>query len=40
FLPSTGDSSLDLVLYSLGTILTALGIYLLVQLRRKRLNQN
>ncbi|HHP9242018.1 TPA: SpaA isopeptide-forming pilin-related protein [Listeria monocytogenes] len=40
FLPTTGDSSLDLVLYSLGTILTALGIYLLVQLRRKRLNQN
>ncbi|WP_235004683.1 SpaA isopeptide-forming pilin-related protein [Listeria monocytogenes] len=40
FLPSTGDSSLDLVLYSLGTIMTALGIYLLVQLRRKRLNQN
>ncbi|WP_260490468.1 SpaA isopeptide-forming pilin-related protein [Listeria cossartiae] len=40
FLPSTGDSSLDLMLYSLGTILTAVGIYLLVQLRRKRLNQN
>lgn len=40
FLPSTGESSLDLVLYSLGTIMTALGIYLLVQLRRKRLNQN
>ncbi|MDT0067278.1 SpaA isopeptide-forming pilin-related protein [Listeria cossartiae subsp. cayugensis] len=40
FLPTTGDSSLDLMLYSLGTILTAVGIYLLVQLRRKRFNQN
>ncbi|EHW6680062.1 hypothetical protein K2003_002875 [Listeria monocytogenes] len=40
FLPTTGDSSLDLMLYSFGTILVAVGIYLLVQLRRKRLNQN
>ncbi|EKK8152284.1 hypothetical protein PPQ25_002822 [Listeria monocytogenes] len=40
FLPTTGDSSLDLMLYSFGTILVAVGIYLLVQNRRKRLNED
>ncbi|EAC3748289.1 hypothetical protein IT72_14130 [Listeria monocytogenes] len=40
FLPTTGDSSLDLMLYSLGTILAALGIYLLVQNRKKYGNKN
>ncbi|WP_246414994.1 MSCRAMM family protein [Listeria farberi] len=40
FLPTTGDSSLDLMLYSLGTILVALGIYLLVQNRKKHGNNN
>lgn len=36
FLPTTGDSSLDLFLYSFGTILIAVGIYLLVQNRRRK----
>lgn len=40
FLPTTGDSSLDLMLYSFGTILVAVGIYLLVQNRRKRVNED
>ncbi|EAC8000844.1 SpaA isopeptide-forming pilin-related protein [Listeria monocytogenes] len=40
FLPTTGDSSLDLMLYSFGTILAAVGIYLLVQNRRKRVNED
>lgn len=40
FLPTTGDSSLDLMLYSFGTILVAVGIYLLGQNRRKRLNED
>ncbi|EPR0150035.1 SpaA isopeptide-forming pilin-related protein [Listeria monocytogenes] len=39
-LPTTGDSSLDLMLYSFGTILVAVGIYLLVQNRRKRVNED
>lgn len=38
FLPTTGDSSLDLMLYSIGIILVAVGIYLLVQNRKKRTN--
>ncbi|MBC1572775.1 hypothetical protein HCJ25_14095 [Listeria sp. FSL L7-1426] len=40
FLPTTGDSSLDLLLYSLGTILLTVGIYLLYQNRKRRINQN
>ncbi|EPC4765810.1 hypothetical protein Q6943_002749 [Listeria monocytogenes] len=39
FLPTTGDSSLDLMLYSFGTILVAVGIYLLVQNRKKHGNK-
>ncbi|WP_260443207.1 SpaA isopeptide-forming pilin-related protein [Listeria innocua] len=39
FLPTTGDNSLDLLLYSLGTILLALGVYLLVQNRKQRWNK-
>ncbi|MCD2237487.1 SpaA isopeptide-forming pilin-related protein [Listeria monocytogenes] len=39
FLPTTGDSSLDLMLYSFGTILLAVGIYLLVQNRKKHGNK-
>ncbi|MBC1388636.1 LPXTG cell wall anchor domain-containing protein, partial [Listeria innocua] len=39
FLPTTGDSALDLMLYSFGTILVALGIYLLVQNRKKHGNK-
>lgn len=40
FLPTTGDSSLDLMLYSLGIIFVSVGIYLLVQNRRRKTNQN
>ncbi|MBC1537198.1 hypothetical protein HCJ52_13845 [Listeria sp. FSL L7-1485] len=40
FLPTTGDSALDLMLYSLGTILVSVGIYLLVQNRRRKTNHN
>ncbi|MBC1839529.1 MULTISPECIES: SpaA isopeptide-forming pilin-related protein [Listeria] len=40
FLPTTGDSSLDLFLYSFGTILVSVGIYLLVQNRRRKTNHN
>ncbi|EAH0458037.1 hypothetical protein D3Y89_13520 [Listeria monocytogenes] len=39
FLPTTGDSALDLMLYSFGTILVAVGIYLLVQTRKKHGNK-
>ncbi|MBC1631687.1 Cys-Gln thioester bond-forming surface protein [Listeria welshimeri] len=39
FLPTTGDSSLDLLLYSLGIIFSSLAIYLLVQKRRKDGNE-
>ncbi|EGQ1129644.1 Cys-Gln thioester bond-forming surface protein [Listeria monocytogenes] len=39
FLPTTGDSALDLMLYSFGTILVAVGIYLLVQNRKKHGNK-
>ncbi|EEO3716453.1 hypothetical protein G5727_002779 [Listeria monocytogenes] len=39
FLPTTGDSSLDLMLYSFGTILVAVGIYLLVQTRKKHAHE-
>ncbi|EGK2527093.1 LPXTG cell wall anchor domain-containing protein, partial [Listeria monocytogenes] len=39
FLPTTGDSSLDLMLYSFGTILLAVGIYLLVQTRKKQAHE-
>lgn len=39
FLPTTGDSSLDLLLYSLGIIFSSLAIYLLVQKRRKHGNE-
>ncbi|EGK9572729.1 hypothetical protein ISM54_003009 [Listeria monocytogenes] len=39
FLPTTGDSSIDLMLYSFGTILVAVGIYLLVQNRKKHGNK-
>lgn len=39
FLPTTGDSSLDLLLYGLGIIFSSLAIYLLVQKRRKHGNE-
>lgn len=39
FLPTTGDSALDLLLYSFGIILVAVGIYLLVQNRKKHGNK-